>query len=191
MITVAVYGNLTDEELLALLKNGHEEAFDFLYYRYRNKLIAIAYNRLKSKEAAEELVQDVFTDIWQKRFSLQLRNNLSSYLCTAIKYAVLDHIRKQKTKDKYVAEMIKTVDNVSPSIEEVLYVDELDYHLNKSIDTLPEKCKEVFILSRFEDYSVREIAEKLKISPDTAKYHIAQALKKLRVNLKHIYNFFL
>jgi RNA polymerase sigma factor (sigma-70 family) len=67
----------------------------------------------------------------------------------------------------------------------------LDYHLNKSIETLPEKCREVFRLSRFEDYSVREIAEKLNISPDTAKYHIAQALKKLRVNLKHIYNFFL
>jgi RNA polymerase sigma-70 factor (ECF subfamily) len=191
MITLAGYGGLTDEELLALLKKGHEEAFDFLYYRYRNKLIAIAYNRLKSKEVAEELVQDVFTDIWQKRFSLQLRNKLSSYLCTAIKYTVLDHIRKQKTKDKYIAEMIKIVDNASPSIEEVLYVDELDYHLNKSIDTLPEKCREVFILSRFEDYSVREIAEKLNISPDTAKYHIAQALKKLRVNLKHIYNFFL
>ncbi len=191
MITIAGYGNLTDEELLALLKNGHEEAFDFLYSRYRSKLIAIAYNRLKSKEAAEELVQDVFADIWQKRFSLQLRNNLSSYLCTAIKYAVLDYIRAQKTKDKYVAEMIKTSDGASPSIEEGLYVDELDYHLNKSINALPEKCREVFILSRFEDYSVREIAEKLNISPDTAKYHIAHALKKLRINLKHIYNFFL
>jgi RNA polymerase sigma-70 factor (family 1) len=191
MITGGGYGDRTDEELLALLKNGQEDAFDLLYYRYRNKLVAIAYNRLKSKEVAEELVQDVFTDIWQKRFSLQLRNKLSSYLCTAIKYTVLDHIRKQKNNDKYIAEMLKTVDNASPSIEEVLYVDELDYHLNKSIDSLPEKCREVFILSRFEDYSVREIAEKLNISPDTAKYHIAQALKKLRVNLKHIYNFFL
>jgi RNA polymerase sigma-70 factor (ECF subfamily) len=191
MISAAGYGDQADEKLLTLLKDGHEEAFDCLYYRYRNKLFSIAYNRLKSKEIAEELVQDVFADIWQKRSSLHLRNNLSSYLCTAIKYAVLDHIRAQKTKDKYVAEMLKSSENASPSLEQNLYVDELDYHLNKSIDALPEKCREVFTLSRYENYSVREIAEKLDISPETAKYHIAHALKKLRVNLKHIYNFFL
>jgi RNA polymerase sigma-70 factor (ECF subfamily) len=190
MSAATEYGDLTDEQLMALLKIGHDEAFDCLYYRYRNKLVSIAYNRLKSKEIAEELVQDVFADVWQKRFRLQLRNKLSSYLCTAIKYAALDYIRAQKTKDKYIAEMLKTSDATTSSIEG-LYVDELDYHLNKSIDALPEKCREVFILSRFEDNSVREISEKLNISPETAKYHIAHALKRLRVSLKHIYNFFL
>jgi RNA polymerase sigma-70 factor (family 1) len=191
MISKAGHDDLTDEALLTLLRNGQEEAFDSLYYRYRNKLIAIAYNRIKSKEIAEELVHDVFADLWQKRTSLELRNNLSSYLCTAMKYTVLDHLRAQKTKDKYIAEIMSTVDLAPLSLEHELDGDELDYHLNKSIDALPEKCREVFTLSRFGNYSVREIAEKLNISTDTAKYHIGYALKKLRENLKHIYNFFL
>jgi RNA polymerase sigma-70 factor (family 1) len=191
MVSATGYSDLSDEKLLSLLKDGREEAFDYLYFRYRNKLISIAYNRLRSKEAAEELVQDVFADIWQKRQTLQIRNNLSSYLCTAIKYAVLDHIRSQKTKDSYVAEMMKATESTSPSAEQEINFSELDFHLNKSIDALPEKCREVFTLSRFENYSVREIAEKLNISPETAKYHIAHALKTLRVSLKHVYNFFL
>jgi RNA polymerase sigma-70 factor (family 1) len=191
MISETGYIDLSDEKLLALLKDGHEEAFDHLYFRYRNKLLSVAYNRLKSREIAEEIVQDVFTDIWQKRQTLQIRNKLSSYLCTAIKYAVLDHIRSQNTKDSYVAEMMKVTERAALSVEHAVEFYELDFHLNKSIEALPEKCREVFTLSRYENYSVREIAEKLDISPETAKYHIAHALKTLRLNLKHIYNFFL
>jgi len=185
------YTDLSDEKLLALLKDGLEEAFDHLFFRYRNKLFAVAYNRLKSKETAEEIVQDLFAAIWQKRQTLQITNNLSSYLCTAIKYAVLDHIRSQKTKDSYVAEMLKVSERAASSVEQGVEFNELDFHLNKSIDALPEKCREAFTLSRYENYSVREIADKLNISPETAKYHIAHALKTLRLNLKHIYNFFL
>ena len=191
MTSATGYNDLSDEKLLALLKDGHEEAFDQLYFRYRNKLLSVAYNRLKSKEIAEEIVQDIFADIWQKRQTLQIRNNLSSYLCTAIKYAVLDYIRSQDTKDAYVAEMMKVAESAESPIEQGVEFSELDFHVNKSIDALPEKCREVFTMSRYENYSVREIAEKLNISPETAKYHIAHALKTLRLNLKHIYNFFL
>jgi RNA polymerase sigma-70 factor (ECF subfamily) len=191
MTSATGYNDLSDEKLLALLKDGQEEAFDHLYFRYRNKLTAVAYNRLKSKETAEEIVQDVFADIWQKRQTLQIRSNLSAYLCTAIKYAVLDYIRSQSTKDSYVAEMMKVSESAASSVEHAVEYNELDFHLNKSIDALPEKCREVFTLSRYENYSVREIAEKLDISPETAKYHIAHALKTLRLSLKHIYNFFL
>lgn len=185
------FSDRTDEELLILLKAGHENAFDCLYYRYRNKLFNIAYSRLRSKEICEELVQDIFSDLWQKNGDLQIRSNLSSYLCTCVKYSVLDHIRAQKSKDRYISEMLISAARFSVSTETALQNEELKYHLNKSIDALPEKCREVFILSRFEDNSIREIAEKLSISPDTAKYHISTALKKLRLNLKHFYNFFL
>lgn len=185
------FSDRTDEELLILLKAGRDDAFDCLYYRYRNRLFNIAYSRLRSKEICEELVQDLFADLWQKSGDLQIRNNLSSYLCTCIKYSVLDHIRAQKSKERYISEMLLSAARFSVSTEMALQNEELNYHLNKSIEALPEKCKEVFILSRFENNSVREIAEKLNISPDTAKYHISTALKKLRLNLKHLYNFFL
>jgi RNA polymerase sigma-70 factor (family 1) len=185
------FSDLTDEDLLALLKKGSEKAFDCLYFRYRNKLFNIAYNRLKSKEVCEELVQDLFADLWQKCHQLQIQNNLSSYLCTAVKYAVLDHIRAQQSKEKYISEMLRSVENTSPTAESQLDHDELSYHLSRGIEALPEKCREVFVLSRFEKRSIREISEQLKISPDTAKYHISTALKKLRLNLKHLYNLIL
>ena len=180
-----------DEELLARLKNGHEDAFDCLYYRYRNKLFTIAYNRLRSKEVCEELVQDLFADLWQKHADLQITNNLSSYLCTAVKYSVLDHIRGQKIRGRYVSEILASATRSLSTTEDALENEELKFHLTKSIQALPEKCREVFVMSRFEDHSVQEIAEKLNISPDTAKYHISTALKKLRLNLKHLYILFL
>jgi RNA polymerase sigma-70 factor (family 1) len=181
----------SDEELLALLKSGCEEAFDCLYYRYRNKLFNIAYNRLRSKDVCEELIQDIFVNLWQRHQDLQIHGNLAAYLCTSVKYAVLDHIRAQKSKERYVSEMLASAAKSLSSTDEALRSEELKFYLSKSIQALPEKCREVFILSRFEDNSVQEIAKKLNISPDTAKYHISTALKKLRVTLKHLHNFLL
>jgi len=181
------FAGLSDEHVIALLKEGDEKAFDCLYKRYRNKLVAIAYHRIKSKETAEELVQDVFVNIWQKRFTLAIHHTFFSYVYTAVKYKVFDHISSLKVKDRYVEEMSRFSEKALNVTELEIEFNELDYHLNKSISDLPEKCKEAFRLSRFENYSIKEIAEELKISPDTAKYHIAHALKKLRERLRQLY----
>jgi RNA polymerase sigma-70 factor (ECF subfamily) len=181
------YGELTDEDLLDLLKQGQEGAFDCLYIRYRNKLIAAAYNRIQSRAVAEELVQEVFTDLWHKRFNLVITRNVSSYLFTAVKYEVLDHIRSLKVKHGYLQQLARFEDWITDMTREQLDAEELDYHLNKSINALPDKCREVFKLSRFEHYTIQEIADKLNISPDTAKYHISHALKELRISLKDLY----
>jgi RNA polymerase sigma-70 factor (family 1) len=181
------YSELTDVALLALLKQGRERAFDCLYIRYRAKLIAAAYNRVQSRDVAEELVQEVFADLWHKRTSLVITRTFSAYLFTAVKYEVLDHIRSLKVKNSYLEQLARFEDRVTDITREQLDAEELDYHLNKSINALPDKCREVFKLSRFENYSVQEIADKLNISPDTAKYHISHALKELRISLKDLY----
>jgi RNA polymerase sigma-70 factor (ECF subfamily) len=176
----------SDEQLVTLLTQGEEHAFDCLYVRYRDQLTTIVFNRLRSREVAEELVQEVFADIWQKRSTLSIRNSFAAYVFTAAKYSVLDYIRSQKVKDRYVSEMLLTVGaNEINLTEQQTELDELDHHLNKNIEELPEKCRIVFKLSRFENYSVNEIAIELNISPNTVKYHIAYALKALRLNLRH------
>src|SRR6185436_6170324 len=92
-----------------------------------------------------------------------------------------------KVKDRYVSEMLLTAPaNESNPTEQQTELEELDYHLNKNIEDLPEKSRAVFKLSRFENYSVNEIATELNISPNTVKYHITYALKTLRLNLRHL-----
>jgi RNA polymerase sigma-70 factor (family 1) len=181
------YSELTDEDLLDLLKQGAERAFDCLYMRYRSKLISEAYQRIQSRDVAEELVQEVFADLWHKRTSLVITRTFEAYLFTAVKYEVLDHIRSLKVKHSYLEQLARFDDRITDMTREQLDAEELDYHLNKSINALPDKCREVFKLSRFENYTIQEIADKLNISPDTAKYHISHALKELRVSLKDLY----
>ena len=185
------FAGLSDEKVLLLLKEGNERAFDWLYLRYRNKLVFMANTRIRSKEQAEELVQDVFVNLWQKRNTLIIHHTFSAYVFTAIKYKILDYISSLKIKDRYVQEMSKFSNHALNVTELEIDFNELDYHLNKSMNDLPEKCREVFRLSRFENYTVNEIAEKLNVTPDTAKYHIAHALKKLRESLRHLYLIFL
>jgi RNA polymerase sigma-19 factor, ECF subfamily len=187
MISNDEFAGLSDEEVLTLLNKGVEKAFDCLYRRYRTKLVSAAFNRIKSKEQAEELVQDVFIHIWQKRNSLAIHHTFSAYAFTAVKYKVLDYISSLKIKDRYIQEMLKFSDEAANVTELEIEFNELDYHLNKSMNDLPEKCREVFMLSRFENYTVNQIAEKLNVSPDTAKYHISHALKKLRESLHRLY----
>jgi RNA polymerase sigma-70 factor (family 1) len=181
------YSEFSDEALLELLKQGQESAFDCLYIRYRNKLIHIACNRIQSRAVAEEIVQDVFTELWTKRAHLAITRTFSSYIYTSVKYEVLDHIRSLKVQHGYLDQLSRFEDRIADTTREQVDADELDYHLNKQINALPDKCREVFKLSRFENYSVHEIAEKLHISPDTAKYHISHALKELRVSMKDLY----
>jgi len=181
------YSNHSDERLCELLSQGEESAFDCLYTRYRNKLIHIGTNRTQSHVVAEELVQEVFADLWQRRSAITITRTFSAYILTAMKYAVLDHIRSLKVKNNYLQQIAAFENRVTDATREQVELEELDYHLNASINALPEKCREVFKLSRFENHTVQEIADKLNISPDTAKYHIAHALKTLRVSLKHLY----
>ncbi len=178
---------LSDEELISRLREGKDKAFDILYIRYRQRMVATAVQRLKNQPAAEELVQDIMTDIWQRRAQLVIQTNFSVYIFSALRYAVLDYIRKSAAKDQYIKEMLAIAsvsfeENVPSATDmEVLY-NRLEY----CVDALPDKCKAVFKLSRLENKSVIEISNQLGISVDTTKYHIATAMKILRSDFRHV-----
>lgn len=174
----------TDEELVKLIQKGNKEAFEEIYSRYWSKLYAFAYKRLKSREAVEEIVQDLFTNLWVRKDSLLIHKTFASYIFTSIRYKILNHIHSnliRKAHHNYIKESVSDYDNTTV---DTLAFNELNGAYNKQIDALPDRCKMVFDLSRKQSYSIKEIAEELNISTNTVENQMNKALKFIRINLQ-------
>jgi RNA polymerase sigma-70 factor (family 1) len=173
---------MEDEILLKALQKGEEQAFQALYQKYWQKLYYIAYQRIQSQKETEDILQDLFLDIWNKRKSLNIQKSFAGYIMTALKYKVLRWIDMKMMQDKYQANQTNTL--IDNQLEQTLSFDELYALIEEGMDKLPEKCRIVFKMSREEQFSVKEIAEKIGISPHTAQNHINKALQLMRLHLK-------
>lgn len=183
MIADTRYVELADEALFNLIKNGDREAFSVLYRKYWPALLDAAYRRLKSVEVAQELVQDLFVSFYLKRNTLEVKESLSAYLHTALKYKVLNQIRADIVRNKYHQHTLSSPASVHADPSEIYQIRELQQQYEKAISELPEKCREVFLLSREENLSHQQIATQLGISVNTVEKHIGKALKIMRKNL--------
>jgi len=182
------YENLSDLELVALLKEDELPAFVEIYNRYWSPLFAAAYNRIRDKEICKEAVQDVFTAFWTKRSTLLLEVGLSNYLFRSIRHQVIDHFRKQAIRRAYNTRPTEeTVDD--SNMQRILLMD-LQQSLDRLVEDLPDKCKSVYRLSKIEHRSNKEIAKILDISEKTVEGHLTKALKILRMNLSHFLTLF-
>jgi RNA polymerase sigma factor (sigma-70 family) len=157
-----------DERLVEFLREGKIPAFEEIYHRYWYKLYGIAYHQTGVREEAEELVQEVFLTIWNRRSEVVIRH-LDLYLTIAIKNQVYDYIKSQVNYRKY---------------QEYLIFQEI--HQNYTTDEIVNyvELAEVFKRSRFENQSVKEIAHGLNLSEKAVEYHITKSLKFLKENLK-------
>lgn len=173
-----------DEQLLRLLKVDDESAFESLYKKYWPQLFDAAYKRLKSREAAEEMVQDVFTSLWYNRRKIEITHSFSTYLHSSLKYKVISHYRSLAIQNKYLDTVQHEKRHLSIQVEEELYFNELSSAIETEINRLPDKCREAFNLSRKENLSFKEIALQMEISVNTVEKHVGKALKTLRTNLK-------
>ncbi|MDY0990330.1 ECF RNA polymerase sigma factor SigW [compost metagenome] len=181
-----MYKKFTDEELVELLKSGKDKAFDELYFRYRDLLVRFVYLRMKSIAISEEIVQEVFTTIWERRKTIVIQKSFAAYIYTSVRYMTLDYIKSHEVTDQYIQEVLdkNTVSQTSyNAIEDSIYYDELKKAVDEAASLLPKKSKEVFILSRVKHYTNKEIAEELNVSIETVKYHITYALKFMRTYL--------
>ncbi|GAA3767744.1 RNA polymerase sigma-70 factor [Flavobacterium ginsengiterrae] len=181
-----MYKGYTDEELVELLKQGKDKAFDELYFRYRDLLVRFVYARMKSVPISEEIVQEVFTTIWERRKTIQIQKSFMAYIYTSVRYKTLDYIKSHSVTDQYIQEVLDRNDIFCKSAnttEDSLYYEELQDAVDKAAALLPKKAKEVFILSRIKNYSNKEIADELNVSIETVKYHISYALKFMRTYL--------
>lgn len=173
--------NLTQysaEELVALLKHNSTAAFTEIYNRYWQKLFAIAYNRLKETETAEDLLHDVFAALWAGRHKIDI-NILENYLAAATKYMVLAKLQKIAREREYNNSLQSTPVIETPIEAALHYKCILELAMQK-VEALPERCKLIFKYSRNEGMPVKQIAQKLNVSAKTVENQLTKALKSIK-----------
>jgi RNA polymerase sigma-70 factor (family 1) len=177
------FEKLSDDELSVLLSEEITAAFHEIFNRYWSQLYATAYKRVRSKEAAEEIVQDLFTSLWVKRKSIRIHTSLAAYLFTSVRYLVLNHIEKEAVRRTYKDSLQVVKEVYQNPTEETVLLNDLSRKIDKEIDQLPLKCRSVFELSRKEYKTNKEIAAMLGISEKTVENHLTKAITRLRLNL--------
>ncbi len=176
---------LSDDELLVLIKQDKLSAFKELYSRYWKKLYAEAYKRLSSKELAEEVVQELFTNLWMQRHVREIKSTVGGYLYNTVTNRVIDLYRKEVIRNRHREAMIAVYPETDTATEDTIMLRDLTYAIEAEVSLLPEKCRQVYELSRNEYKSNKEIALMLGISEKTVENHLTKALKRLRLGLGH------
>ena len=173
----------TEAELLKGLCSGRKDAFEEIFKRYWQQLYNTAFGKLQSHAEAEEIVQNIFCDLWNKRKVL-LIENVSLYLRISVRNRVLNQIRHKITERKYCEYYKNFLPHKSETTENRILYDDLSEAVEVAINKLPKKSRLVFQLNRLEGRSVTEIASHLKLSKKAIEYHLTKSLKELRVQLK-------
>jgi RNA polymerase sigma-70 factor (family 1) len=182
--------DLTSEALLAMVKDDSMEAFEQLYFRYWKTLYAFAYNRLRSKEVAEEIVQEFLTNLWAGRHGFNLKTSFSSYIFVSVRNLVLNYIAKEMRRSAY-SQFIKLFESDAENpTEQTVYIRDIQYNLQRELEFLPAKCRSVFEMSRHEHKTNKQIAKELGISEKTVESHLTKAIRRLRVSLNMLFFFF-
>jgi RNA polymerase sigma-70 factor (ECF subfamily) len=162
-----------DIDLLNRLKEDDQFAFTSIYNKYWKNLYAVAYAILKDKAICEDIIQEVFVTIWNKRKSMVIKVSLKSYLTASVKYEVFRQLRKKIESLEIIDDLI--IDPTTSSQENMEYKELLE-HMNNVVNKLSTKCREVFILSREKELSHKEIAVLRNISTKTVENQIGKAL---------------
>lgn len=173
-----------DNQLIVLISKGNEAALTALYFRYYDLLCRSAFKRLQDESIVEELVQDVFINLWNKAAELDHDGNIKSYLFATLRNKVLHEIRASIAIARH-AVILAQQDNVyAPDAMELLHTKDLEQKFQSVVQELPPQCREAFTLSRFENLSYKSIAERMDISVNTVEKHIGKALSILRKSFR-------
>lgn len=178
------YQNCTDQELVSLIKVDDHGAFSEIYHRYSGLLYLHAYKRLNDREEAKDIVQELFTALWNNRTEFTLHTHLSGYLYTAIRNRVIKVISHKTVVSTYFSSLQTAFRQGNAVSDHLIREKELSHLIEKEINALPPKMRRVFTLSRKAYLSHREIAEKLDLSEATVKKQVNNALKILRAKLE-------
>lgn len=173
----------SDADLWQLVSLNNFRAFDEIYHRYWSKLYVSAYKVTKNQAASEDIIQEVFTQLWIKRKDTQI-DGLSSYLYGMVRNQVFNFLRDGNIARKHL-DRISHISFVERT-EQAVNFNELQEMYSKTVADLPIRCREIFQLSRNEHLSNKEIARRLEISPKTVEHQISKALKLLRIALSEV-----
>lgn len=170
-----------EARLVKSLSKGNLLAFNSLFKEYSRRLYRFAYGYLKSEQESEELVQEVFTIIWEKRKDLKSELSFKSFLFTISFNIIKKHFRREAYISEYFK--IRISEDIDLETTKKVTYDSLYHYVSELVEQLPERRKAIFIKSRFEGLSIKEIAEELQISHKTVENQLTDALKFIRINL--------
>lgn len=170
----------SESQLLEKMHIGKENAFEEIYNHYAADLINFAAYRLESLSEAKDIVQDIFLDLWIKREALTITRSLRAYLFNAVRFKVIDHIRKNIHRE-YYSDIVKSLyaTNDNSTFDNILYND-MNIYVESEIKKLPCRIREAYQLSRVQHLSISEIARQMNVSEQTVKNQITTAMKRLR-----------
>jgi len=173
----------SDEKLMCEIKADNMFAFDVLYKKYCKRLYKFAFSILKSSEESENIVQDVFLNLWENRHKVENDSSVKYYVFTIAYNSAISIIRKKAREYQFI-EYLKSLQDLSqePVNIEIEY-NELKDKLNDIINHLPDRQKDVYLLHRVEGLKYQEIAERLNVSVNTIENHMSRALKTIRATL--------
>ncbi|MBO9573921.1 MAG: RNA polymerase sigma-70 factor, partial [Chitinophagaceae bacterium] len=168
--------------VLNQLKTGDPDALTTVFNRYWEKLFISAYNILKDKAAAEDIVQDIFLSLWIKRETLEIKSSLEAYLQRSVRYQVFHFIKDRNVRDTVFKNIEERIWKQTIT-ENSIYQKELQQRMNIIVDQLPDKCRQIYQLSREQNLSHKEIAERLDITTKTVENQITIAIRRIRASL--------
>ncbi|HZS61609.1 MAG TPA: RNA polymerase sigma-70 factor [Gemmatimonadaceae bacterium] len=173
------HGDVGDEELLARVRAGDNRAFEQLFRRYAEPLYDCAYGYVGSRDVAQDVVQQLFVTLWERRRIWQVSGTVATYLYRAVRNGSLNALRSNRRRLAF-GERISDV----PGIEQELEAADLARAVARIVARLPERCREVFRLNRYHHLTYAEVAEVLNLSVKTVENHMARSLRELRSRLK-------
>lgn len=180
-----------EKNILENLKAGDAKAFESVFKFWYEPLVNFADEYISDLESARNIVQTIFMKLWEKHEMVDPSSNLKSYLYMATRNSCLSHIRHLKVESDYFRRTYKNGENLQLNYEalEELDIDQIDFSkletiIQETIDSLPERCREVFLMSRIQDMKNKQIAERLDITVKAVEANITRALTKLRENTR-------
>lgn len=173
---------IEEVELMDRMRSGDATALKLIYNKYWNQLYSSAYNVLHDQQACEDIIQDIFINLWNRRDSIEIKVSLRSYLFASTRYEVYRQIRYSSVREDIFENIHERLE--TPSEYGNIEYQELISQINSVVENLSEKCKIVYKLSREEQLSHKEIASQLNISTKTVENHLNKALRQLRISLR-------
>ena len=170
----------TTEEAQELKLGNDTRQLEALFKAHYADLCRTAYRLLKDEDAAEDIVQEVFLKLWNQKDELVINTSPKAYLARAVSNASLNYLERHKRQVNMEPEDFSAIMHVASEVEDGLHYQELENSVSEAIDALPPRCKAVYVLSRYEDKSYKEIAEDLDISVKTVENQMGKALKDIR-----------
>jgi RNA polymerase sigma-70 factor (ECF subfamily) len=191
--------NTIDKNFSDRIIGGDRKAFDELFRMFYSRLLGFAKSYLKDEAVAENIVQDAFLLLWERRDTLRPDSNIQAWLLTVVKNNTINHINRLKRQaqventfaNRTTRELDLRIASLTACDPEYMFGSEVEQIIQKALNSLPEQCRKVITMSRFGDMSNKEIAEKLDITVKGVEYHITNALRKLRAELKDYLMFLL